>query len=542
VTATLDLEQAALNSPVPAAVRLVLARPPITKDELWWVVKVLWGIELPREKVCIDHQAPFDAFADAYFGNEANWALWYGSRGTGKSYMLAILALTCAAIKEVEVTILGGSMAQSTNVQEHVESLMQSPNAPVYMVKTAIQTKLEMSPGNTIEPLPASQKTVRGPHPHMTLLDEIDEMDKKVYDAAMGQAFEKPNARGVVVREMVVASSTWQNPIGTFQAVIDEAREKGMPIFTWCWREVVAPHGWMTTEFIDRKRKSVPAEMFRVEFELGEPAGDARAFDLTKVKEFFVHMEPVAQSHKGSDDIWEYEPPMPGASYAAGSDWAKEKDKTVFTVARTDVHPRKIVYLRRMNRRSWPYMIGEFDALVARYNAQSAHDATGLGNVVHDFLDDSINRSLKVKMIGQDRTKLLSEYIADFEQGMYLWPLNPPRSEGGAWGSPAYDAHRGTTVDEVWGTARWDSHLPDDVASAAIMHRAAERAPMPAEAQGVDRSEAGSKAYAPLVTPPGEQRTDGVVVRKDGWDDTPAPPSLPTEAVLAGDGPGVFNL
>jgi hypothetical protein len=532
-----------VSAPTLDPVRLTLGRPPVTKDELWWVVKALWNVEIPRLQVCAEHQAPFDAFADAYFGNEFNWALWYGSRGGGKSYMLAILALTAAAIKEIEVTVLGGSMAQSTNVQEHIGALMRAPNAPTQMVKTSIQTKLEFEGGNTIEPLPASQKTVRGPHPHMTCLDEIDEMDKRVYDAAMGQAFEKPNARGVMVKEMVVASSTWQNPVGTFSEVRDDALRKGLPVFTWCWREILKPHGWMDPEFIMRKRASVPAEMFRVEYELGEPAGDARAFDLEKVKAYFEQMTPVEERHAGGDDEWTYAVPEPGATYAAGADWAKEKDFTVFTVARTDLTPRRCVYVRKMNRRSWPYMIGEFDALVARYNAQSAHDATGLGNVVHDFLDDSVTRSLKVKMIGQDRTKLLSEYIADFEQGAYRMPLNPPRAEGGVWVSPHYEAHRTTTVDEVWGTARWDSHLPDEVASAAIMHRAAERAPMPASPEGVGRSDDPARSQRPLNADKDTGRVEGQVVRLD--DDDGLVQIQPGEVYgerSPGDGPGVFSF
>ena len=188
-------------------------------------------------------------------------------------------------------------------------------------------------------------------------------------------------------------------------------------------------------------------------------------------------------------------------------------------------------------------MIGEFDALVARYNAQSAHDATGLGNVVHDFLDDSVTRSLKVKMIGQDRTKLLSEYISDFENGVYLMPLNPPRAEGGAWVSPHYEAHRTTTVDEVWGTARWDSHLPDEVASAAIMHRAAERAPMAAEPEGVARSTAGARQFIPVTPENDRPRLEGKVLRLE--DDDVAVSQLavsPEEMPADKDGPGWFNL
>lgn len=169
---------------------LQLQRPPANPDELWWLVYAMFGVAIPRVAICVEegHVAPFDAFCEGYFGNDANWVLWYGSRGTGKSYMLALLALVKAAVLEIDVTLLGGSMAQSQNVQTHVTDLMMKPGAPRHVVSKQIQTELEFGSTHSITPLPASQKTVRGPHPHMTLLDEIDEMDKDVYDAAMGQA------------------------------------------------------------------------------------------------------------------------------------------------------------------------------------------------------------------------------------------------------------------------------------------------------------------------------------------------------------------
>ena len=465
----------------------------------------MFDIELPRVKVCEEHQAPFDAFADAFFGNEFNWALWYGSRGTGKSYMLALLALVKASLLEIDVTLLGGSMAQSNNVREHVEKLMDKPNAPRDMIGSMIQTEIKFTPGNWIRPLPASQKTVRGPHPSMTLLDEIDEMEKKIYDAAMGQALMQPNKRGVVVPEMVVASSTWQNPIGTFQEVIDDARRKGMPVFTWCWREVISPNGWMPADFIARKKASVPAEMFRVEYELGEPSGDARAFDLVKVNEFFVKMDTIDERHAGGDDEWIYAEPEPAGVYAAGADWAKMNDKTVIVVARIDVEPREIVYLRRVNRRPWPDMIGMFNDVVNKYRALSAHDATGLGNVVHDLVDE---RTLKVELVGTKRTKLLTEYISDFEQGKYRMPR----------GTPMFDAHRAASVEDVFGGAQasYKAHLPDDVAACAIMHRAAERAAPMVSAVGVPKTD-DLPNYLKALEP--EKEPQGVVTRRPDPED-----------------------
>lgn len=491
----------------PLAPRLELTRPPANEDELWYLVKALWGVEIPRVKVCPDHVAPFTAFAHAYFATWPNWALWYGSRGTGKSYMLALLGLTKAAILEINVTLLGGSMAQSQNVQEHVENLLLYPSAPTWAVSSQIQTEITFTGGNWIRPLPASQKTVRGPHPQMTLLDEIDEMDLKVYEAAMGQAMAKPNPRGIVIPEMVVASSTWQNPEGTFSEIKRRAEANDLPVFTWCWREVLKtednPSGWMDPDFIERKRQSVPAEMFRVEYDLGEPAGGSRAFDLVKLEAAFAELPIVGESHKGSDDEWVFEIPETSGVYAAGADWAKEKDWTVIVVTRVDTNPRRVVYMRRVARRPWPDMIEMFNQVTARYQAVSAHDATGLGNVVHDLVDE---RTMKVVMSGRDRTRLLNEYITAVEQGVYTLPRN----------TTAYNAHKGTTVDMVYSTGVKAGHLPDEVAAYAIMHRAAERMAPPVDGQGVRKDPRPPNWLAPLYPDPEPVLTGEVrVVEED---------------------------
>src|SRR4051794_31849981 len=103
---------------------LILTRPPETDDDLWWAVKAMWGVSLPRTPVCPDHVPPFVAFADAYFGRNSindsgltDIALWHGSRGlSGKSYMLAVLGLTKAVLLGADVNLLGGSFEQSKNI------------------------------------------------------------------------------------------------------------------------------------------------------------------------------------------------------------------------------------------------------------------------------------------------------------------------------------------------------------------------------------------------------------------------------------------
>ncbi len=73
---------------------LKIAREPLTDDELWWLIKAFWGVELPRHRVCDGHVSPFEAVAHAYFGRDPGFAVWYASRGSGKSLALAVLGLT----------------------------------------------------------------------------------------------------------------------------------------------------------------------------------------------------------------------------------------------------------------------------------------------------------------------------------------------------------------------------------------------------------------------------------------------------------------
>ena len=459
----------------------LLSRPPGTDDELHALVEAVWGVNIPRKQICENHVAPFTAFSHAFFAKAPNYAVWYGSRGTGKSYLLAVLALTKAIFNNVDVTILGGSMAQSANVHEHIRHLLDRPNAPVWTLVKNIETEIITRAGNYIRPLAASPTTVRGPHPALGLLDEVDEMDPGIYSSAMGQALKKENPLGIEMNEYVVASSTWQHPIGTFTDILRDARARRMPIFTWCYREQLKPHGWMDPDYIQRKKASVPAEMWRVEYELGEPSGEHSAFDVAKLNEAFVAFPFVSERHAESDDEWVIEQPVSVGSYAAGADWAKAKDFTVISVVRTDVTPHKVVYIRRVNRRDWPTMIGYFNEVCQRYRvgAKSAHDATGMGNVIADFVDD---RSLKVQMIGQKRIELLTDYINAVERGVYALPS----------GTTFYDAHKGTTVDDVYSTSmRWDAHMPDEVVSMAMVHRAITRAPAEAGGEAIKKKDDG---------------------------------------------------
>jgi hypothetical protein len=510
-----------------------LSRPPQTDDELWLVIVAFWGIRLPRVQVCKDHVAPFTAVAHAYFSREPNFAVWYASRGSGKSLALAVLGLTKTFVAGADCTILGGSIWQSQNVRDHMRKMLQFKNAPNYAVKRDITTMIETTSGNVIKPLPASQTSVRGPHPPLQLLDEIDEMDYDLYMAALGQAMEQLNSRGEVIGEYIVASSTWQNPIGTMTTVIEDARKKGLPVFTWCWRELLAENGgWMSRRFIESKRKAVSEVMWSTEYELNEPSSSSRAIDLEAVERFFVeYPKPVREEHSaaGDDDIWVWEDPVATASYAAGADWAKEKDKTVIVVIRTDVLPRRVVALRRMNRKRYPVMTRAFVNWVKKYGCEgiSQHDKTGVGNALNDFLPDEIARGFV--MAGRPRSQMFSDYIADFEHGGYELPRTA---------NDFYKSHRGATVADVFAPHKWDEHTPDDLVAMGMAHRAAGRTPPPGEMPDLEKDDTPREVDKRFHVTPDNVRTDGEVTIVDHRYDTPASVAGDPLAELMSVGPG----
>jgi hypothetical protein len=168
------------------------------------------------------------------------------------------------------VNVLGGSLAQSTNVHEAMRVALDSPNAPREMIKTEGTQKITLTNKARIRPLTASQRTVRGPHPPFLLLDEIDEMEQGILDAALGQPLPQINYLGETVEPYTVLCSTWQNPQGTFTNMKRRFEERGLPMKAWCYRESMNPiDGWLSPATVEAKKLEIPEEMWRVEYELG---------------------------------------------------------------------------------------------------------------------------------------------------------------------------------------------------------------------------------------------------------------------------------
>ena len=144
-----------------------------------------------------------------------------------------------------------------------------------------------------------------------------------------------------------------------------------------------------------------------------------------------------------------------GAYYAHGADWGQAVDYTVIATLRCDVRPLPLVAASRSRRRPWPVMIGGLNDRMARYPGVAAHDHTGGGRVVGEYVTAPI---LDVDMVGQRRRDLFIDYFAAIERH----EITAPRVD------PFYTEHRFCRVDDVFGSG----HPPDTAVAMALAYHA----------------------------------------------------------------------
>ena len=439
------------------------ARDGTDRDVLAWI-EATFGVHIPAVACCPGHVAPAQAFCDALFAR-APVALWIASRGFGgKTFLLALLAAANAILFETDVIILGGSGQQSARVVECLHRLLAAGQVPpAWLASAPTFTKITLAWGNTIQALKASQPAVRGAHPTRLLLDEIDEMELRILEAAQGQPMDRDG-----VRAQTVMSSTHQYPDGTVTAMRRRAAELGWPVSQWCYRETLAPHGWLTEDQVVRKRGELSRTMWAVEYELQEPSAEGRAIDPAAVERMF---DATLGTHITAGDLehlWRGQPGPPaerawpdpaGAWYCIGVDWAQKRHYTVAVVVRCDTTPLQVVAVYRAQRRPWPEMTERVGALLDEFPGPATHDATGAGSAIGEFPALEAHRQLQgVTMVGRDRVDLFRNYIAAIERDEIVCPRI----------DVFYTEHLYCGEDDLFGSG----HPPDTVVAMALAYHA----------------------------------------------------------------------
>jgi hypothetical protein len=287
-------------------------------------------------------------------------------------------------------------------------------------------------------------------------MDEIDEMDLPILQAAQGQPMK--SRRLPAVNTQTVMSSTHQYPDGTMTYALNYAKERGFPIYHWCFRETSAIGGWLTPEEIERKKSEISADMWATEFELQEPSFEGRAIMTAQVDICFNAALGTATGEQGLEYFFEL--PNTTHSYVTGVDWAKDRDWTIIaTFDTTDPDKWRCVAWLRTGRLPWPMMVKRANLRITKYGGKFIHDSTGVGNVVKDLLDLPPSLSSETDYIDQTiggtfRKNMLSEYIAAIE----TCKIEYPRIEF------AYNEHRYAVNNDIYGTG----HLPDSICAGAL--------------------------------------------------------------------------
>lgn len=224
----------------PPASQPSLAREiaPTTPEMLWRWIYAYTGIQVARERVCPEHNTPWDYLRSLYF-DRPSLALVLGSRGSGKSFLSALdTHLTSRWHPKHATRILGGSRAQSEQVYRALSDIVTGGHGPIgsdaQTIVKLLKGQAEYANGSEVAILAASSRSVRGPHVPSLKLDEVDEIDPEFREAAMGMCMERHG-----VRASVVMTSTWHRVGGPMTGLIDRAKGGEFPLFSFCAFDVL---------------------------------------------------------------------------------------------------------------------------------------------------------------------------------------------------------------------------------------------------------------------------------------------------------------
>lgn len=191
------------------------------------------GLSITTNPVCQNHTPPWIAFQE-YRRDRPPLALIVGPRGGGKSFLSALdTHLMSLRHPRHETRILGGSKSQSDQILRALRRLVwdhpDTPDNPKLFRDRAAYPN-----GSEVEVLAASPTSVRGPHVASLKLDEVDEIDADIRDAAMGMCM---NQGGLSAS--VLMTSTWHRQDGPISELMERSRDGAFPMHTFCAFEVL---------------------------------------------------------------------------------------------------------------------------------------------------------------------------------------------------------------------------------------------------------------------------------------------------------------
>jgi len=203
-------------------------------QQLLKFIESFWGLRVPQAQVCPEHTPPAEYIADSFFETVQDSVCW-ANRGGGKTLLGALATwLDTVFKKDCATKVLGGSLEQSKKMYQHLTGEgdgwgMATDDFSYLLRGEMLAASTTLLNKSNINILTASSKSVRGPHPQKLKLDEIDEMDDRIYEAALLAPQTKHG-----IKASVQMYSTMHKSYGLMNRVITEAAQSGYKIYKWC--------------------------------------------------------------------------------------------------------------------------------------------------------------------------------------------------------------------------------------------------------------------------------------------------------------------
>lgn len=172
------------------------------------------GMHFGRVAVCPGHSAPLDVFWDMY-SQRFRHAFIRANRSGGKTKGIAFTEHMMMHHRQFSIAHMGGSEAQANRGRDYFHAEVSvEPWSDAVATSEPGQTKVQFRNGGKIEWLPSTEKQASGPHPELSVLDEMDEC---LYDVR--ERFIKTPSGP---RAMMIEASTWYGHEGTISRVRKE--------------------------------------------------------------------------------------------------------------------------------------------------------------------------------------------------------------------------------------------------------------------------------------------------------------------------------
>lgn len=265
---------------------------PRTKEQFYIWIKLFFGVYIPwlAEPKCNEHDFPFNAMWEAY-AEITPISIWYANRSGGKTFDLSMLTFIESIFKpNCGINILGGSLDQAQKAIGYLTEFWDYPHAPRHLLinNQVAGRGYKLKNGSWVKALAASSKSVRGSHQPKLRIDEVDELDEKIYNAALGQPKKMHG-----IPENIIISSTLHQPFGLMSDIVENKDKTGAKLFKWCVNEVkeiekeidgkIIKLGFWSKEEIEKIKKQVPKAMFDSEYLCKRPKLEDCIFDWESV-------------------------------------------------------------------------------------------------------------------------------------------------------------------------------------------------------------------------------------------------------------------